>query len=189
MPGRNGFQICRELRRSDIRTPILLLAVRDSVNDKVIGLKLGSEKLKGTGTFFFFHTENRTCPYFLRVFRIQAPLRDVPQYLAGRVHRLLPSNRTVPGCSRLPSGTNFVRLRYCFGFFICCSRAGFLHTGTPPRRSGRLRRFIESQILFLEFRESLHRICLRWRDLFPSRRAGFPRRWVWLWPARRGCDS
>jgi two-component system alkaline phosphatase synthesis response regulator PhoP len=43
LSGKNGFQICRELRRSDIRTPILLLTVRSSVMDKVIGLKLGAD--------------------------------------------------------------------------------------------------------------------------------------------------
>jgi two-component system alkaline phosphatase synthesis response regulator PhoP len=43
LPGRNGFDICRELRRRSIDTPILFLTARGLVADKVVGLKLGAD--------------------------------------------------------------------------------------------------------------------------------------------------
>ena len=43
LPGRNGFDLCRDIRLSGLGTPILLLTARDSTADKVIGLKLGAD--------------------------------------------------------------------------------------------------------------------------------------------------
>ena len=43
MPGRNGYDVCRELRREDQRTPVLFLTAKGEEIDKVVGLKLGAD--------------------------------------------------------------------------------------------------------------------------------------------------
>jgi len=43
LPRMNGFDVCRELRRRGVETPILMLAARGQVVDKVVGLKLGAD--------------------------------------------------------------------------------------------------------------------------------------------------
>src|SRR5262245_19118660 len=43
LPQKNGFDICRDLRRRSVNTPILMLTARGQLVDKVIGLKLGAD--------------------------------------------------------------------------------------------------------------------------------------------------
>jgi len=43
LPGRDGFQILRDLRGKHDRTPILVLTARDAVEDRVRGLDLGAD--------------------------------------------------------------------------------------------------------------------------------------------------
>ena len=43
LPGKNGFDVCRDLRRDGMTRPILMLTARDQVADKVVGLKLGAD--------------------------------------------------------------------------------------------------------------------------------------------------
>jgi two-component system alkaline phosphatase synthesis response regulator PhoP len=43
LPGRNGWDVCRDLRAQGVRTPILMLTARGQVIDKVLGLKLGAD--------------------------------------------------------------------------------------------------------------------------------------------------
>src|SRR3989442_1263844 len=43
LPGRNGFQICEELRARGIRTPIIVLTARNQEVDKIRGLGLGAD--------------------------------------------------------------------------------------------------------------------------------------------------
>ena len=43
LPRMNGFDVCRELRRRGVETPILMLTARGQVVDKVVGLKLGAD--------------------------------------------------------------------------------------------------------------------------------------------------
>jgi heavy metal response regulator len=43
LPGKDGLFICRELRKQNITTPILMLTARDSVEDKVSGLDSGAD--------------------------------------------------------------------------------------------------------------------------------------------------
>ncbi len=43
LPGRNGFDICRDLRQKGIDTPIIMLTARGQVTDRVVGLKLGAD--------------------------------------------------------------------------------------------------------------------------------------------------
>jgi two-component system alkaline phosphatase synthesis response regulator PhoP len=43
LPGKSGFDVCRDLRQRGINTPILMLTARGQVIDKVLGLKLGAD--------------------------------------------------------------------------------------------------------------------------------------------------
>lgn len=43
MPRRDGFAVCRELRRNGTTTPVLMLTARDTVADKITGLDAGSD--------------------------------------------------------------------------------------------------------------------------------------------------
>jgi len=43
LPGKNGFDVCRELRQKGFEVPVLFLTARGEVTDKVVGLKLGGD--------------------------------------------------------------------------------------------------------------------------------------------------
>ncbi len=43
LPGKNGFQLVRELRAAKIKTPVLILTARDDVHDKITGLDQGAD--------------------------------------------------------------------------------------------------------------------------------------------------
>jgi two-component system copper resistance phosphate regulon response regulator CusR len=42
-PKKNGFEVCRELRKKGERTPVLMLTARDAVDDRVLGLDSGAD--------------------------------------------------------------------------------------------------------------------------------------------------
>ena len=43
IPGRDGFSVCRELRKAGQRVPILMLTARDAVEDRISGLDSGAD--------------------------------------------------------------------------------------------------------------------------------------------------
>ena len=43
LPGKDGFDVCRELRRGGLRTPILMLTAKTQEAEKVMGLELGAD--------------------------------------------------------------------------------------------------------------------------------------------------
>ena len=43
LPRKSGFDVCRDLRRREVQTPIIMLTARGQVVDKVVGLKLGAD--------------------------------------------------------------------------------------------------------------------------------------------------
>ena len=43
LPRMGGFDVCRELRKRGIETPVIMLTARGQVVDKVVGLKLGAD--------------------------------------------------------------------------------------------------------------------------------------------------
>jgi two-component system copper resistance phosphate regulon response regulator CusR len=43
LPGGSGFDLCRQLRRRGLTTPILMLTARDEVDDRVTGLDVGAD--------------------------------------------------------------------------------------------------------------------------------------------------
>src|SRR5437868_1876662 len=43
MPRKNGYDVCRDLRKAGSVVPILMLTARGQVVDKVVGLKIGAD--------------------------------------------------------------------------------------------------------------------------------------------------
>ena len=43
LPGESGIEVCRQLRENEIKTPILMLTAKDSIEDKVMGLGVGAD--------------------------------------------------------------------------------------------------------------------------------------------------
>lgn len=43
LPGKDGFEVCREVRRAGVETPIILLTARTQEAEKVLGLELGAD--------------------------------------------------------------------------------------------------------------------------------------------------
>lgn len=43
LPGKNGLDICRELRQNKINTPIIMLTAKSEEVDKVVGLEIGAD--------------------------------------------------------------------------------------------------------------------------------------------------
>lgn len=47
LPGKDGFQVCRDLREAGITTPVLMLTARDTSLDTVTGLRSGADDYLG----------------------------------------------------------------------------------------------------------------------------------------------
>ena len=43
LPGKDGFEVCREIRRAGVKTPIIMLTARSQEAEKVMGLELGAD--------------------------------------------------------------------------------------------------------------------------------------------------
>ena len=43
LPGKTGFDVCRDLRQRGVTTPVIMLTARGQVVDRVLGLKLGAD--------------------------------------------------------------------------------------------------------------------------------------------------
>ncbi|HXX57733.1 MAG TPA: response regulator transcription factor [Thermodesulfovibrionales bacterium] len=43
LPGLNGIEVCRQVRKKNIQTPVMMLTAKDSVRDKVSGLDCGAD--------------------------------------------------------------------------------------------------------------------------------------------------
>ncbi len=43
LPHKDGFEVCRDLRRAGLRTPLILLTAKTQESDKVLGLELGAD--------------------------------------------------------------------------------------------------------------------------------------------------
>src|SRR3989454_2343125 len=74
LPEKDGLQVCRDLRRRRIHTPILLLTARDSVDDRIQGLDYGAD-------------DYLVKPFAMRelLARLRALLRRQSPYTNGRL--------------------------------------------------------------------------------------------------------
>ena len=43
LPGKNGFDVCRDIRQRGFSVPVMMLTARGDVSDRVVGLKLGAD--------------------------------------------------------------------------------------------------------------------------------------------------
>lgn len=43
LPGKDGFEVCREVRAANVETPIILLTAKTQESDKVLGLESGAD--------------------------------------------------------------------------------------------------------------------------------------------------
>lgn len=43
LPGRDGFEVCRDIRRARVRTPIIILTAKTHEAEKILGLDLGAD--------------------------------------------------------------------------------------------------------------------------------------------------
>jgi DNA-binding response OmpR family regulator len=43
LPGKDGFEVCRDLRKAGLRTPIIMLTARTQEAEKILGLDLGAD--------------------------------------------------------------------------------------------------------------------------------------------------
>ena len=76
LPGKDGFQVCRELRRLGIATPIIVLTARAGEAEKVLGLQLGADD----------YVSKPFSPLELRA-RIQAVLRRASGQAPSDIYR------------------------------------------------------------------------------------------------------
>jgi len=92
MPERSGYDVCREIRREDTRTPILMLTAKGEEIDKVVGLELGAD-------------DYITKPFGVRelLARVSAALR--------RARQAASSGAGGPAEERLPDAFSFGQAR------------------------------------------------------------------------------
>jgi DNA-binding response OmpR family regulator len=76
LPGKDGFEVCRELRRGGLSTPIIMLTAKTQELEKVLGLDLGADD----------YITKPFSPRELRA-RIRAILRRAVTDGAGEIHR------------------------------------------------------------------------------------------------------
>ncbi len=106
LPGRDGFQVCQNLRAAGLRTPILMLTARTSTIDTVMGLRIGADD------------------YLAKPFEMQVLLARV-QALLRRVETDSDGARK-PDKAPLPDGS------YHFGAFrLDTERKELLHGDAP----------------------------------------------------------
>jgi DNA-binding response OmpR family regulator len=83
LPGKSGFEICKEIRETS-KTPIIILSARGELDDRLAGLDLGAD-------------DYMPKPYEPRelVARIQSVLRRTENYKLGPESKILRSNDLV----------------------------------------------------------------------------------------------
>jgi two-component system, OmpR family, response regulator len=88
LPGVDGFEVCRQLRRDDVWAPVMMLTARDAIEDRVNGLDTGADDYL-TKPFSFEELLAR-----LRALRRRAPAERPATLEVGDL-RLDPAARRV----------------------------------------------------------------------------------------------
>lgn len=85
LPGMDGFEVCREIRK-EMNTPVLMLTARDDEIDRVVGLEVGAD-------------DYLTKPFSMRelLARVKAMLRRI---------RLIREEMTTSSAAAEPAGTH-----------------------------------------------------------------------------------
>ena len=132
LPVRSGLDLCSEIRRAGLSTPILLLTARSQTIDKVVGLKMGAD-------------DYVTKPFdtLELMARVEALLRRVP-------------GKTGNGSSNVPE------IYYCGPIVLDVKRTKVTHNGKPVNLTSRefhlLRYFAEHQGMTVSRDELLLRV-------------------------------
>jgi two-component system alkaline phosphatase synthesis response regulator PhoP len=84
LPGRGGFEVCRDLRQRGVKTPIIMLTARGQLTDKVVGLKIGADDYV-TKPFEMAELLARAEAQLRRVSGSSAPTTEVYQFGDVRV--------------------------------------------------------------------------------------------------------
>jgi two-component system, OmpR family, response regulator len=105
LPGADGFEICRRLRRDEVWTPVLMLTARDAVDDRVHGLDAGADDYL-TKPFSFEELLAR-----LRALTRRAPVERPPVLEVGDLRLDPAAHRAWRGDEELDlSGKEFAML-------------------------------------------------------------------------------
>lgn len=100
LPGMNGFEVAAELRRRQVETPILMLTVKDRIEDKVKGLDSGADDYL-TKPFSFAELLARIRALLRRgALAVPATLRLADLTLDPASHRVTRANQAVELTSR-----------------------------------------------------------------------------------------
>ncbi len=109
LPKKNGQEICRDLRKDGVNTPILMLTSKKEEMDKVLGLELGAD-------------DYVTKPFSIRelIARVKALLRrkvelkkEIDEYAFGNVHVDFKKQEAIKNKKALKlSATEFEILKY-----------------------------------------------------------------------------
>ena len=90
LPRKNGFDVCRDIRKAGLVMPIIMLTARGEVIDKVLGLKIGAD-------------DYLTKPFEMMelMARVEALLRRAPTRTAdqGTIHQFGPIRVDLRGTS------------------------------------------------------------------------------------------
>ncbi len=82
LPDTNGEEICRELRKNGITTPILMLTSKGEEMDKVMGLEIGADDYMTKP----FSTRELIARVKALLRRVRELPRDIAEYTIGDVH-------------------------------------------------------------------------------------------------------
>jgi two-component system OmpR family response regulator len=105
LPGTDGFDVCRRLRRDGVWTPVLMLTARDAVDDRVHGLDAGADDYL-TKPFSFEELLAR-----LRALTRRAPVERPPVLEVGDLRLDPAAHRAWRGDDELDlSGKEFAML-------------------------------------------------------------------------------
>ncbi|WP_447979977.1 response regulator [Candidatus Nitrospira bockiana] len=95
LPKLDGLTVCRRLRERGYKAPILLLTVRDSVEDKVEGLNTGADDYL-TKPFAFAELVARVRALLRRGPQVQGPLKAADLELDPVAHRVWRAGKEIP---------------------------------------------------------------------------------------------
>lgn len=95
LPKRDGVSVCRELRQVGIKTPVLMLTAKDTVDDRVVGLDSGADDYL-VKPFAFKELLARIRALLRRPPTMQSDVLQVADLVLDKVkHRVLRGERTI----------------------------------------------------------------------------------------------